>query len=81
MTTIEELPVPADYQEASQRFRWAWIEYKDKEKEVKGEIIFMVKILEDEGYNRTKAIQKIIEDHKDLEGFSKATIYRELPDV
>ena len=39
----------------------------------------MVKILEDEGYSRTKAIQKIIEDHKELKGFSRATIYRELP--
>ena len=79
MTTIEELPVPAEYIEASLRFRWAWIEYKDKEEEVKGEIVCMVKILEDEGYSRTKAIQKIVEDHKDLKGFSRATIYRELP--
>ena len=58
MTTIEELPVPAEYIEASLRFRWAWIEYKDKEEEVKDEIVCMVKILEDEGYSRTKAIQK-----------------------
>jgi hypothetical protein len=79
MTTIEELPVPKEYQEASLNFRWIWNEYLDKEKEVKDEIILMVKILEDEGYSRTKTIQKIIEDHKDLRGFSRATIYRELP--
>lgn len=29
----------------------------------------MVKILEAEGYSRTNAIQKIVNDHKDLKGF------------
>ena len=79
MTFIEELPEPAEYLEASLRFKMIWDEYLDKEEEVKSEIVFMVKILEDEGYSRTKAIQKIIEDHKELKGFSRATIYRELP--
>jgi hypothetical protein len=80
MTISQELPVSAEYQEASIRFRWAWLEYIDKEKEVKSEIVFMVKILEDEGFSRTKAIEKIRDDHKDLKGFSQATIYRQLPD-
>jgi hypothetical protein len=79
MTTIEELSGPAEYREASFRFRMIWDEYLDIEKEAKDEIASMVRILEDEGYSRTKAIQKIIEDHKDLKGFSRATIYRELP--
>jgi hypothetical protein len=79
MTTIEELSGPAEYREASFRFRMIWHEYLNIEKEAKDEVAFMVKILEDEGYSRTKAIQKIIEDHRDLKGFSRATIYRGLP--
>jgi hypothetical protein len=47
------------------------------EKDVKDEIVCMLKILEDEGYSRTKAIQKIVDDHIDLKGFSRRTIYRD----
>jgi hypothetical protein len=79
MTTIEELPVSAEYQETSLRFRHLWLEFLHKGEEVKDEIVNMVKILEDEGFSRTEAIQKIVDDHKDLKGFSRATIYRELP--
>ena len=77
--TTEELPVSNEYLETSLRFRHTWLEYLDREKDVKDEIINMVKILEDEGYSRTAAIQKIVDDHKNLKGFSRATIYRELP--
>jgi hypothetical protein len=83
MTTItnnENLPIPAKYQEASKRFREVWLEYVDKEELVKFEIVNMVKILEAEGYSRTKAIEKIVEDHNDLRGFSRRTIYNRLPD-
>ena len=82
MTTItpEELPESAEYLEASLRFREIWLEYLHREEEAKDEIVNMFKILVDEGYSRTKAIQKIKEDHNDLKGFSKATIYRKLPD-
>lgn len=72
--------IPARYQESSIRFREAWLEYIDKEELVKFEIVNMVKILESDGYSRTHAIQKIVEDHNDLKGFSRRTIYRELPD-
>ncbi|HEX2406957.1 MAG TPA: hypothetical protein VHJ38_07085 [Nitrososphaeraceae archaeon] len=48
-TTNEELPTPSRYQEASIRFREAWLEYVDKEELVKFEIVNMVKILEKEG--------------------------------
>lgn len=68
------------YQEASIRFREEWLEYVNREDRVKFEIINMVTILEQEGYNRTQAVKKIINDHKDLKGFSRATIYRELPE-
>jgi hypothetical protein len=75
------LPIPLEeYQEASQRFSIIWKEYVDREEEAKTEIVNMVKILESNGYTRTKAIAKIISDHKHLKGFSRATIYRELPD-
>jgi len=68
------------YQEASIKFRDAWLEYVDREALVKYEIINMVTILEQDGFTRTQAIKRIINDHKDLRGFSRATIYRELPD-
>jgi hypothetical protein len=50
------------------------------EERVKYEVVNLVKILEKDGYSRMKAVQKIINDHNDLKGFSKATIYRELPE-
>jgi hypothetical protein len=40
----------------------------------------MIQILESYGYTRTQAIEKIKSDHQHLKGFSRATIYRELPD-
>ena len=40
----------------------------------------MVTILESEGNTMEQAIKRIINHHKDLRGFSKATIYRELPE-
>jgi hypothetical protein len=78
--TTEELPISAEYLEASLRFREIWIEYLHREKEAEEEIVNMFKILVDEGYSKTKAIQKIKEDHSDLKGFSTRTIYRQLPD-
>jgi len=76
----QDLPVPTEYQQASQRFSVIWNEYVDREEEAKAEIVNMVKILESSGYTRTKAIEKIISDHKQLKGFSRMTIYRKLPD-
>ena len=58
----------------------AWAEYMNHEERVKYEVINLVKILEHDGMPRTQAIQKIIDDHKDLPGFSRRTIYRELPE-
>jgi hypothetical protein len=78
-TTSKDIIPPARYQEASIRFREAWLEYIDKETLVKFEIVNMVSILESNGYSRTHAIEKIV-DHNDLKGFSRRTIYRELPD-
>lgn len=79
MNNKTEIVVSNDYAVASSRFRTAWDEYLDKEDHVKYEVVEMVTILEKDGFSRTKAIQKIMEDHKDLKGFSRATIYRELP--
>lgn len=74
-----EIVISSKYNEASMKFRDAWEQYQQKEELVKIQVVSMVTILEKEGLSRTKAIQKIIEDHKDLSGFSRATIYRELP--
>jgi hypothetical protein len=60
MTTKEI--VPSYYQETSLRFRKLWEEYIDREERAKYAIINIVKILEIEGYSRTKAIEKIVND-------------------
>ena len=76
----KDLPVPAEYEKASERFSIIWNDYVQREEDAKSEFINMVKILESNGYNRTKAISKIVSDHKHLKGFSRMTIYRSLPD-
>jgi hypothetical protein len=76
----KDLPVPAEYEQASQRFSIIWNDYVQREEDAKSEFINMVKILESNGYTRTKAIGKIVSDHKHLKGFSRMTIYRSLPD-
>lgn len=78
--TIKDLPIPAKYEQASSRFRIVWIEYVDKEEQAKFEIVNMVQILERNGYSRTRAIEKIVNDHSDLKGFSRRTIYNRLPE-
>ena len=57
-----------------------WEELVDRGEKAGFEIVNMVRILESNGYNRTKAIEKIILDHSHLKGFSRMTIYRKLPD-
>ncbi len=76
----KDLPVPVEYEQASQRFSIIWNDYVQREEDAKSEFINMVKILESNGYTRTKAIGKIASDHKHLQGFSRMTIYRSLPD-
>ena len=80
MTSVDNLPVPAEYQQSSQRLCVIWEELVDRAEKTGYEITKMVKILESNGYNRTKAIEKIILDHSHLKGFSRRTIYRELPE-
>lgn len=81
MTVVNQnLPIPAEYLKSSEKFSIIWNDYVDREENVKSEIVNMIKILEGNGYTRTQAIDKIILDHQHLKGFSRATIYRELPD-
>ena len=80
MTSDDLLPVPAEYQQSSQRFCIMWEELVDREEKAGYEIVSMVRILESNGYSRTKAIEKIILDHSHLKGFSRMTIYRKLSD-
>lgn len=80
MTKNEIVVSSMEYQEASNRFRLMWTEYNLAEENVKTEIITMVKALEkDDGMTRTQALQKIADDHRDLKGFSRRTIYRQIP--
>ena len=76
----KDLPVSAEYQQSSQRFCIMWKDLVDRVEKVGNEIANMVRILESNGYSRTKAIEKIILDHSHLKGFSRMTIYRNLPD-
>ena len=57
-----------------------WEQLVDKGKEAGYEIVNMVRILESNGYSRTKTIEKIIVDHTHLKGFSRMTIYGKLLD-
>lgn len=75
-----DLPVSAEYQQSSQRFCIMWEELVDRGEKAGFEIVNMIRVLESNGYSRTKAIEKIILDHSHLKGFSRMTIYRKLPD-
>ena len=76
----KDLPVPAEYQQSSQRLCTIWEGLVDRWEKAGFEIVNMVRILESNGYSRSKAIEKIILDHSHLKGFSRMTIYRKLPD-
>ena len=65
----QDLPVPAEYQQSSQRFCTIWEELVDRGEKAGYGIVNMVRILESNGYTRTKAIEKIILDHSHLKGF------------
>jgi len=82
MTTIDiknSNLITLDYEHLSIDLREIWEEYKDVEDKVKSVIVQMVTVLENNGFSRTEAIEKIYEDHKDLKGFSRPVIYRQLP--
>jgi hypothetical protein len=79
-TTTTTLPVYEEYQQSSERFCSMWEQLVDKGKEAGYEIVNMVRILESNGYSRTKTIEKIILDHTHLKGFSRMTIYGKLLD-
>ena len=76
----KDLPVPAEYQQSSQRFCIMWEDLVERVEKAGNQIQNMVRILESNGYSRTKAIEKIVLDHSHLRGFSRMTIYRKLPD-
>ena len=78
--TTTTLPVYEEYQQSSERFCSMWEQLVDKGKEAGYELVNMVRILESNGYSRTKTIEKIILDHTHLKGFSRMTIYGKLLD-
>src|SRR5688572_1139468 len=78
--TTTTVPVYEEYQQSSERFCSMWEQLVDKGKEGGYEIVNMVRILESNGYSRTKTIEKIILDHTHLKGFSRMTIYGKLLD-
>ena len=75
-----ELVLPIQYLESSQRLKWILQDIDESEEQAKHEILYMLETLESYGYSRTRAIEQIENDHKHLKGFSRRTIYRELPD-
>lgn len=80
MSNNESLAIPQDYEQSSKYFRSYWTDIQDTAELAKKEMVNMVTALEKAGFTRTQAIQKIVDDHKDLNGFSRRTIYRQLPD-
>jgi hypothetical protein len=78
--TTTTLPLYEEYQQSSERFCSMWEQLVDKGKEAGYEIVNMVRILESNGYSRTKTIEKIILNHTHLKGFSRMTIYGKLLD-
>jgi hypothetical protein len=78
--TTTTLPVYEEYQQSSERFCSMWEQLVDKGKEAGYELVNMVRILESNGYSRTKTIEKILLDHTHLKGFSRMTIYGKLLD-
>ena len=80
MNNTNELTIPQDYEQSSKYFRHYWNDIQETEDLAKKEVVNMIVALEKAGYKREESIQKIIEDHKDLKGFARATIYRALPD-
>ena len=75
-----ELLIPIQYLESSQRLKWILQDIDESEEQAKHEILYMLETLESYGYSRTRAIEQIMNDHKHLKGFSRRTIYRELPE-
>ena len=82
MAIIEQkdLPVPRGYQQLSNKFTIAWNASIDRKIDAAVIYMEMIELLESNGYTRTQAIDKIASDHKNLRQFSRATIYRKLPD-
>jgi hypothetical protein len=79
MTTMEELPVPAEYLKESKELDVIWNDFINRGEDARSKIVRMVEILESNGYTRTQAVEKVESDHKYLKGFSRSTIYRALP--
>lgn len=66
------------YQSASHEFEDAWKQGVDALERIDKSIAKMLKALEAEKMPRGKAIDKMVKDHKHLQGFSRRTIYRAL---
>lgn len=67
------------YDSASAKFTSAWNAGQQAAKEASDSLVDMLTVLEAQKYTRTAAVNKIVEDHKNLTGFSRATLYRNLP--
>jgi hypothetical protein len=66
------------YEQASNRFRSVYSKWREYEDWTKNEFDTMFRILLDAGLSKMNAIKKIVDDHRDLKGFSQASIYRRL---
>jgi len=67
------------YKIASSKLREKWNAWYDDTINIDMYIQTMLNDLENQEYSRSDAINIIVEDHKDLKGFSRAHIYRSLP--
>lgn len=67
------------YKIASSKLREKWNAWYDETINIDMYIQTMLDDLQNQGLARGKAIDILVEDHKDLKGFSRRTIYRALP--
>ncbi|MGD1837489.1 MAG: hypothetical protein ACPKPY_05465 [Nitrososphaeraceae archaeon] len=75
----ENIILSGEYNYASSNFRDAWTRGIEAAKDATIAMTNMVTALIQNGYKKPEAIKQIIGDHKDLKGFSQASVYRHLP--
>ena len=76
---MTDINIPDEYKEKSRQIEQLWEVFLETGENLDRVVIEMRTILIDVGMGATEAMNKIVQDHKHLKGFSRATLYRMLP--
>ena len=76
MTDIE---IPEEYKEKSRQIEMLWEVFLETGENLDRVVLETRNFLEELGFSRTDAMNKIAQDHKHLKGFSLKSLYRMLP--